>query len=93
MAIICIGLYFNFFDKKNHTDHLIEKIDSLQNANYLLDKKIIVFQEKIDSITFVNFKKDIKIKNLKKEENEKIHSVDSLNSGELYMLFSGIKTQ
>ncbi len=69
------------------------KVDSLLGVNKSLEGNIDTYLSKIDSLQWLIYKKENKIKGLKKDENEKIHAVDSLDSSELYLFFSGVKTK
>ncbi len=69
------------------------KVDSLLGVNKLLEGNIAAYLNKIDSLQWLIYKKENKIKGLKKDENEKMHSIDTVNAGELYLFFSNVKTQ
>ena len=77
---------------KNENQVLEAQSDSIIEINKELDKKIIAYEEKVDSIQSVVKRRNKKITELKKSENEKILSIDSLGSNELVDLFSGFNT-
>lgn len=92
-------LYENEKIKSDNYSILLEnerldvKSDSLINANKELDEKIVIYQERIDSFEYVVRNKNKKISELKKHENEALHSIDSLDSSELIKLFSITSTR
>ncbi len=96
-------VFFIVFRMTEHPASLVEDIksenqaleiqsDSITEVNKELDKKIIAYEEKVDSIQSVVHRRNKKINELKNAENEKILSIDSLGSNELVDLFSGFNT-
>ena len=65
------------------------KVDSLLSVNEELNKQLSVKDQKIDSFQVIVKKKDKQIAKLKKDEDEKLHTIDSLNANGLVELFSG----
>lgn len=63
-------------------------VDSLKNANLILEKKITVFEDNIDKIDRDISKIDKDIIKFKKETNEKISNVDSYTTSELQQFFT-----
>ncbi len=64
------------------------KVDSLLAINEELNKQLSVKDLKIDSFFTVVKKKDKQIAKLKKDEDEKLHTIDSLNADGLVELFA-----
>lgn len=79
-------LDYGAIDKRNEI--INRRVDSLMLVNKQLDIKLERYQLELDSIKKSITKKDIRIKDLKKAEHEKLLSIDSLSSHELFKLFS-----
>ena len=69
-------------------DNLEKSIDSLHNNNKLLNDKIILFENNVDSLKQILNKKNKEIIILKKEMNEKLNSIDSFTNFELQQFFT-----
>jgi peptidoglycan hydrolase CwlO-like protein len=69
-------------------DNLEKSIDSLHNNNKLLNNKIILFENNVDSLKQILNKKNKEIIILKKEMNEKLNSIDSFTNFELQQFFT-----
>jgi uncharacterized protein YlxW (UPF0749 family) len=99
LACISFGIYIKSelktLRKINQENRMLEnevlrmKADSLIEENRQLDKKLRAYQSRIDSLSVASSRKDKQLKDLKQSQNEKLRSVDTLTSHELYQLFAG----
>jgi hypothetical protein len=84
-------LHKEFFD--NEKKELKIQVDSLKNKNSNLEKDLVLAHLKTDSLIKLIAKKDIKIKEIKKESHEKNDSIMGFNVAALSDFFSRIKTR
>lgn len=107
-SVLLLGLFFwfsYFLNKVKQTEgnpydsiytensSLKIKSDSLIHANDLLNKKLDVYQVRLDSVYAEIEVKNKKNSILKKSQHEKVTAIDTLSSSELIELFSGLKTR
>ncbi len=79
-----------FIDNLKSENKIIEVLsDSLLEVNRKLREEVMLYELKVDSFESVIKNKDKQIGKLKTAENEKLHTIDSLNANGLVELFSG----
>tara|TARA_R110002096_G_scaffold392924_1_gene587909 strand:+ start:209 stop:592 length:384 start_codon:yes stop_codon:yes gene_type:complete len=99
LAIAFFGVYYLInmyssneesyvFEYNSKIEALESKIDSLHNINDGLEYKIDTLNQKIFKLDKAIYLQNNKIITLKKQTNEKINAVDSLNDDELTRFFT-----